>query len=94
MNLASALNTDPAGVAIIGRPPQGAGTAAGVTATLSGWGASVEAGPPSLSVNAVSQTVISNAVCNTQLVVVNITDHMLCAGVPVSPGPEICVRFY
>lgn len=89
MNLASALDTTPAGVAIIGRPPQGAGTAAGVTATIAGWGATSEAGAPSLGIISVSKTVITNADCNNQ-VGGGITDQMMCAAVPAGEA-EACV---
>lgn len=38
MFLASALNTAPAGVAVIAMPVQDAGVPAGITSTVSGWG--------------------------------------------------------
>lgn len=91
MNLASALNTAPAGVAIIGRPAQGAGTAAGVQATVAGWGATSEGGAGSIGLRAVTKPVVANAACNTQLGG-GITAQMLCAGVPAG-GIDACVRF-
>lgn len=90
MNLASALNTAPAGVAVIGRPAQGAGTATGTVATVAGWGAIAEGGGAQVGLRAVSKPVVDNPTCNAVLGG-GITAQMLCAGVPAG-GIDACVR--
>lgn len=79
MHLESPLDTSPAGVAIIGMPVQGAGTAAGTLARVSGWGAISEGGPGSPILQAVSVPVVTNAACNAAYSG-GITDGMICAG--------------
>lgn len=81
MHLSSELDLSPIGVAIIGMPPQGAGTAAGTIARVSGWGALTEGGDGSALLQAVDVPVVTNAVCNGAWDG-GITDGMICAGFP------------
>lgn len=81
MHLVSALDLSPAGVAIIGLPAQDAGVAAGTSARVSGWGATQEGGSGSITLQAVSVPVVTNAECNAAYGG-GITNGMLCAGFP------------
>jgi trypsin len=86
--LASALNTAPAGVAVIGMHAAGATLAAGVTVTVAGWGATCEGCAGSAGLRAVSKPVVSNAQCNTWYGG-GITAGMLCAGFAAG-GRDAC----
>jgi trypsin len=77
-----------AGTAIIGRPAQGAGTAAGVNALVAGWGATCEGCAGTTSLRAVTVPVVANAACNTQYGG-GITAQMLCAGFAAG-GRDAC----
>lgn len=79
MVLNSALNTDPAGVALVPMPVQGAGVPAGAMADVAGWGALCEGCVGTNILNFVSVPVITNAQCNTMYGGM-ITAGMLCAG--------------
>lgn len=86
MHLTTALDLSPAGVATIGMPAQGTGVAAGTSARVSGWGATIEGGPRSPILQAVSVPVVTNAECNA-LYSGGITAGMLCAGFPEGKIP-------
>lgn len=90
MNLASNLVGN-AGVASIGMPVQGQATAAGVTATVAGWGATCEGCAGSVGLRFVTKPVVANAQCNTQYGG-GITAQMLCAGYAAG-GRDACVSF-
>lgn len=81
MHLESNLDLSPAGVAIIGMPPQGAGTAAGILARVSGWGAICEGCAGSALLRYVLVPIITNAQCNASYGG-GVTDGMICAGFP------------
>jgi len=88
MHLATPFDLSPAGVATIGMPAQGAGTAAGTLARVAGWGAIFEGGPGSPTLLAVSKPVVTNAACNAAYGG-GITDGMICAGV-LEGGLDAC----
>ncbi|XP_037029541.1 trypsin-3-like [Bradysia coprophila] len=88
MHLVSALDLSPAGVATIGMPAQNAGVAAGTLARVSGWGALSEGGAGSITLQAVSVPVVTNAECNASYGG-GITNGMLCAGFPEG-GRDAC----
>lgn len=79
MHLESPLDLSPVAVATIGMPVQGAGTAAGISSRVSGWGAISEGGPGSPVLQAVAVPIVSNADCNAAYGG-GITDGMICAG--------------
>lgn len=79
--LAAALNVALPGISAIAMPPQGAGTAVGALARVSGWGALYEGNPGVDYLRYVYVPVISNAECNAAYGG-GITGGMLCAGFP------------
>lgn len=81
LHLAGTLNVGLPGIATIAMPVQGAGTAVGTSARVSGWGALYEDHPGSDYLRYVFVPVISNAECNA-LYGGGITAGMLCAGFP------------
>lgn len=89
MILAQALS-GATGVAIIGMPAQGAGTAAGATSWVAGWGATCEGCAGTTSLRAVSKPIVANAQCNTWYGG-GITAQMLCAGFAAG-GRDACVN--
>ncbi|KAJ6633771.1 Transmembrane protease serine 9 [Pseudolycoriella hygida] len=88
LRLAEPLNVALPGMSAIGMPTQGAGTAVGTMARVSGWGALYEGHPGTEFLRYVYVPVISNAECN----VLNgggITPGMICAGFPEG-GRDAC----
>jgi len=84
MLLAGSLTTG----AIISRPAQGAGTAAGVNAFVAGWGATCEGCAGTVALRGVTVPVVANAQCNTNYGG-GITAQMLCAGFAAG-GRDAC----
>jgi len=82
------FDTGLAGIAVIGLHAQGAAVAAGVSVTVSGWGATCEGCAGSAGLRAVSKPVVANAACNTQYGG-GITAQMLCAGFAAG-GRDAC----
>lgn len=82
LHLAGTLNFALPGIAAIGMPAQGAGTAAGTSARVSGWG-DLEEGAQLGSdyLRYVFVPVITNGQCNA-LYGGGITEGMICAGFP------------
>lgn len=79
--LAEALNVALPGIAAIAMPPQGAGTAIGTLARVSGWGALYEGHYGVDYLRYVHVPVISNAECNA-LYGGGVYGGMICAGFP------------
>lgn len=79
--LAGPLNLALPGIAAIAMPVQGAGTAVGTSARVSGWGALYEDHPGVDYLRYVYVPVISNAECNV-LYGGEIYAGMICAGFP------------
>jgi trypsin len=88
LHLAGPLNLALPGIATIAMPVQGAGTAVGTSARVSGWGALYEGHPGVDLLRYVLVPVISNADCNA-LYGGGITAGMLCAGFPEG-GRDAC----
>jgi len=88
INLASSFTGAGGTIATIGIPAQGAGTAAGVISTVSGWGALCEGCAGSATLQAVSKPIVANAACNTALGG-GITAEMICAGTAAG-GVDAC----
>lgn len=81
LHLAGSLNLALPGIAAIGLPVQGAGTATGTLSRVSGWGALYEDHPGTDYLRYVYVPVITNAECNA-LNGGGITAGMICAGFP------------
>lgn len=88
LHLAESLNLALPGIAAIAMPVQGAGTAAGTSSRVSGWGALGENLPGTDFLRYVYVPVITNAECNV-LYGGEITAGMICAGFP-GGGYDAC----
>ncbi|KAJ6633260.1 Trypsin 3A1 [Pseudolycoriella hygida] len=86
--ISTPLNLEPAGVAIVALPIQGAGVPVGAMADVAGWGATCEGCAPTNILRFVTVPVLSNAECNAMYGGL-ITAGMICAGFPEG-GRDAC----
>lgn len=77
--LRSAINDQPATVAVVPLPPQSAGVATGARAYVAGWGHMRAGGTNAPRLRAVQVPIVAPQVCESQYIG-RITAGMLCAG--------------